>query len=427
MENKAKAIEVLDNAIIETKNIQGACDQYIYRDRALVDFALVFIDFGEYERCIKTIKMTEGYMFDQAVCEIVDIYLAKNDITVAKKAVELIKHQDFKEETLVSIYLKDVSLMNINTYIQLIKSFKNNQIKCSGLAELAVKYYQIKDEGNKITSSLLNESLEIARKINNNYERDDLLAEIAGRYTEVKQFERGKALALSIDWPISKAKGLMNIAVQYGKIKHLKQAASLLDQAWDINVKSEEGLDQIELFQSIVGAYGECGLLDISLQRAKCIGHDPQFYNDALLTVALNYNRNKQPKSALNALRDFQTDVCDQMKAWAIGDIIEELIVTNKEEAMKVLSEAVDILDSIPNRDWKYLISLKNDDYSKIALKYIELQEYDQALQIIDQKISNYDVKVSVSVKAILLYSKLNKIIDENREDFINRVSSLTL
>lgn len=424
--NKAKAIEVLNKAIVETKNIRGACDQYVYSEKAKMDFALDFIDFGEYERCIDTVKKTK-YTFDYALFEIVDTYLAKNDITTAKRTVELMKDKDLKEEILLNIYIQDVSLKNINNYIQSIKSINNISIKCSRLAELAVKYNNIKGDGSKITSDLLNESFEIAKQIKNKYRRDELLAEIAGRYAEVKQFEKGKSLAIKIDWPFSKATGLMNIAIQYGKINHLSQAENILDQAWDITVKSQEGLDQIETLQAIVRAYGECGLLDKSLVRAKSIGYDPQFHNDALLTVALYYSQNKQPESALNVLRGFQTNVRDQMKAGAIGEIIDQLSTPNKEEVMRVLAGATEILDSIPDRDWKYLIGLKNDDYTKIALRYIELKQYDRAIQIIDQKLNNHDVKVSASVKAILLYGKLNKVIDKNRDDFINKVSSLTL
>ncbi len=428
MGNKAKAIEVLNNAIVETKNIQGACDQYVYRDKALEDFALDLVDFGEYERSIKTIKMASNDFFSEAASEITNKYLAKDDITTAKRTVELIRQTYQKERTLLKIYFKEVNFRNIDLYIRSIKSFKDESIKCSGLAELAVRYYQIEGGGNKITSALLNESLEIAQKIKDNYQRDDLFAEIAGRYAEVKQFEKGKALALKIDWSISRAKGLMDIAIQYRKIKHLVQTETLLDQAWDITAESEEGLDQIEMFQALVGAYGVCGLLDKSLVRAKTIGYDPQFYNDALLMVALYYSRNKQPAAALNVLRDFDTDVRDQMKAGAIGDIIGQLTATNKkEEAMRVLAGATEMLDSIADRDWKYLIGLKNEAYTKIALKYVKLKEYDRAIQIIDQKIIDYDVKVSASVKAILMYNKINKEINQNREDFINRVSSLTL
>lgn len=426
--NKAKAVEILNKAIVESKNIQGACALYNNRDKALKDFALDFLSFGEYERCIEVVKMITGeYMFDNALSEIIDTFLTKNDITTAKKTVELMKDKDLKEEILINLYIQDVSLKNINNYIQSIKSINNISIKCSGLAKLAVKYYHIKGDGNKITSDLLNESLEIAKQIKNNYRKDELLAEVAGRYAEVKQFEKGKSLASKIDWPFSKATGLMNIAVQYRKINQLGQAENLLDQAWDITVKSQEGLDLIETLQAIVRAYGECGLLDKSLLRAKSIGYDPQFHNDALLTVALYYSQNKQPESALNVLRDFQTNVRDQMKAWAIGEIIDQLSTTDKEESMRILAIATEILDSIPDQDWKYLSGLKNEDYMKIAFKYIELKQYDQAIQIIGQKLNNYDVKVGASVKAILLYGNLNKVIDKNRDDFINKVSSLTL
>ncbi len=427
---KSKAIEIMNNAIQASKTIQGACDQYTYRDKALEDLALDFINFGEYDLCIKTIKLTSKYMADGALSKIVDYYLEKNDINTAKKTVELIKNESNKEQALINISLKDVNLKNIETYIDLIRSFKDDNVKCLGLAELAVRYFIIKGDGNKITSDLLNESIEIAKKNKNNYQRDDFLAEIAGHYAEVKQFEKGKSLALSIKWSIDKAKGLMNIAILYGKIHHPNDANNLLDQAWDITNKSEGGLDQDELLQSIIGAYGDCGLVDKSLIRAKSIGFsedDAQYYDDALLTVALCYSKNKQPESALDALQAFKTNVRDQMKAGAIGDIIDQLDVANQEKAIKVLTEAIEQLDSIADRDWKYLNTLINEDYSKIVIKYIQLKQYDTAIQIINQKFPNYDDKVVTTVRAILFYNKTNKEIDKDREDFINKISELTL
>lgn len=213
----------------------------------------------------------------------------------------------------------------------------------------------------------------------------------------------------------------MNIAIQYGKINHPVQAGNLLDQAWNLTDKAGEGLDSEEMFEALVGAYGECGLFDKGLLRVKSF---PDNYE--LLTLVLQYSRNKQPEDALNILRDFKTKIWDQMKAGAIGDIIDQLSTSNKEEEMRVLAGAVEILDSIPDKDWKYLIGLKNEDYLKITLKYIGLNEYDQALQIINQKVQNYDDKVSISVKAVLIYIKLNKEINKNREDFIKQVSDLT-
>lgn len=428
MGKEDKAIEILNEAVEETHNIQGASALYSNKDRALVDFALDFVDFGKYEQCIKTIKMTNDNMSDRALSEIIDKYLTKNDIATAKKVIDLIKNNGIKERKLVSIYLKAVNSNNINTYITLIKSFKNDTVKCTGLSELAVKYFHIKGESNKITNDLLNESLEIAKKIDNNYyRRDELFAVIAGRYAEVKQFEQGEALVLECDLSVMQAGGLMSIAIQYGKINQPNEAVSLLEQAWDIVDKSEEGIDKIGMLWGIVGAYCECGLIDRSLLQAKSIENDAQFYNEALLTVALYYSRNKQPESALNVLQDFVTDERDPMRAGAIGVIVDQLTITNKDEAMRVLSGVTEILDSIEDRDWKYLIGLKNEDYTKIALKYIELEQYNRAIQIIDQKLNNYDVKVSASVKAILMYSKLTTEINKDREDFINMVSNLTL
>ncbi len=277
-----KAIEILNNAVIEARNIKGACDQYLYRDKAWEDFAFDFIAFGEYELGIKTIRLTGGTFADRALSEVIDKYLANNDITTAKKTVDLIKNKNIKEQALVNISLKDVNLNNINTYIKLIKSLKEEPIKCAGLAQLAVKYFNLKGDGDKITSDLLNESFEIAKRIKNHYQRDGLLAEIAGRYAEVKQFEKAKALALKIEWSISKARGLMNIAIQYAGINHRGQAENLLDQAWNITGKSDEGLDQEEMFQAMITAYCECGLINKIVSRIKSF---ETIDSDHLLTI----------------------------------------------------------------------------------------------------------------------------------------------
>ncbi len=126
-------------------------------------------------------------------------------------------------------------------------------------------------------------------------------------------------------------------------------------------------------------------------------------------------------------LKDFEKKQPDQVKAWVIGEVINQSIILNHEQDMRILAGATEILDSIADRDWKYLNTIKTEDYSKIALKYIELQQYDQAIQIIDQKFPDYDDKVSVAVKAILMYNKVNTEINEDREEFINRVSNLTV
>lgn len=428
--HKEKTLAIFDNAVEAAKSIQGCCDQYYYRDKALEDFASDFVDLGEYDRCFKTLWLTGEHFRDYALCDITDKCLAKNEIIAAKDAIRQIKNVNLIEQKSADIYLKSINLNNLSSYEQLIRAFQTDKIKCLGLAKLAIKYYQLKGESNNITDNLLNESIELAKKSKKNYERDELLAEISGRYAEVKQFEKGKSLALLIKDEGSKATALVNIAYQYDNFNFKQTAAALLKEASKIAEKMGPGLDSEEVSKVIDEAYFKIGLSDKSHDIAK-------FDNDILYKLAQQCCQDKHFEQAFDTTTEFCPTLemekkypydkasfygRDLNKISIYGEIISNLNSNEKERTLNLISKITPHTDAFNYPDWYLFTRLKFSVYCDISSKLVEVGEYNQAFQIINDKLVSHDDKISASVMSILAFMKSNNKIDSNWDNFIKNI-----
>jgi tetratricopeptide (TPR) repeat protein len=417
--DRTKATEVLTIAVDEAQNIEGESAEEVFQYRMLRKLAVDFVELGDFDQAIATAKEANTSA-EYAFSQIADKYLENNDIPQALQVIDLIEDPGSKEWSLVKTAIKYAEALNFEAALPIISQIETNEIKASGLAQLATKYPKSNAHDQEQVMHLLADAVATARKITNEYGRDVLLAEVAGRYAEMGAYEQAKSLVIGLTNSISRANGLLNIARVYGRTGQPETAVEFMDEALTNTYQSESGPDQDDMIQIIVKAYGEIGRLDKAMALTKSISFD-QSQADALISIARIYTKNKQYEDAVNAIQSIVAPA--YFKLDAIDEIVDQLITVKVARAAKILTQSHLIVETVKDNNYAELRERVNTD---IAIKYVEFKKYDLAIARANSMKNNDDDLIGATVEMLLVFEKVNKDLDKKGEQFLSDIGDLT-
>ena len=262
---------------------------------------------------------------------------AKRDAGSYSEALESYKNAKKKVERICSKYASSnvaVSLMSGQTRISglTLSKFKEIEDSLRPLAEA---------EKKPLSCALL-----VAKTIKDESSKSRVLAEIAGKYAEARQFTQALEIAKTIKDELYKTLALAEIAVEYAGAGQKKKADQLLSQVFEIAKTIKNESSKVSVLAEIAGKYAEAGQKEKAAQ---------------LLSQALEITKTiKNESSRVSAL------------AAIAGKYTE---AGQKEKAAQLLSQALEIAKTIK------LEILKTGPLFKIARKYVEAGQFTQALE----------------------------------------------
>ncbi|MDR7210093.1 hypothetical protein [Flavobacterium piscis] len=323
--DKQKGLEILSRALSEIYTI----DNKNYRETVLAAIANEYAGLDEIKKAINITR------------SITDVHLyATNMGKIANKLVK-------SNPTLANELLNEA-------VTKARKEAEEHDLPAL-LAELSGKYIRLNK--TDVAQELLKEANLAVEKIKNIHLDDklSLYAEIAANMVAAGQkedafklFDKAYTLSSKIEDPFERAAILTMLGGELAEKGQPEKAIQMLDKALKVSLLIKDEQKRTDVTSEIARNYGQSKKFEKGIEIAKGIP-DAYFSSEALIVLAKNYAKTKQPNEAYNLLKEVvkKTNAIssESKKATIQSKAAAELTeLGKKEEGKSLLEDALKIL-----------------------------------------------------------------------------------
>ncbi len=284
----------------------------------------------------------------------------KDPLACAFYTAKRIKRDEIKHELLVKIAVEYAHNGKFNKAFEVAKTIAFDVTRADALSQISSEYIKAGQIEN--SQPLLSQALQIANKRKqDSFSKAKLLSTIVVKYAEANKYVEALQLADTIKEPSCKARALVELASLYAKAGQKEKVAGLLTQSLETIGQEDNSAIKNERLCDIAEKYAEFGQYDNALNVTKMIG-----------------------------------SVC--LRAAALGRVSAYYAkVGQNDKAVELLSEAAQLAGKI--NDNNYCLW-------QIPYKYVEVEQYEQALKISKEIIKDTSSQARVLIKIAARYVK---------------------
>jgi predicted negative regulator of RcsB-dependent stress response len=187
--------------------------------------------------------------------------------------------------------------------------------------------------------NFLSQALQVSKTIKDDFIKSESLERTAVKYAEAGQFDQALQIANTINRACYKASALAEIASNYAKVSQMDKASEILFQAFEAAKQEDNSAIANDNLTEIAVKYAEIGQYGQALQVANTIGST-------------------------------------RLKAEALGGIAANMKPEQTEKSADILSKSLQEAKKIEDAKLQAVTS------GRIAIKFAQTGQYDQALQI---------------------------------------------
>jgi len=370
---------------------------------------------AEYPKSEVAIRLTQGkamldpYTFAEFKGTILPQAKMRADAEVVPLACAFLAAQEvewapYKAKALKEIADRYAKLGEYEQAYQTAQHIEPARYKAEALAELASRYVGVGQKDK--ASEMLSPALQAAQAIKVPYDRVGGLVQIASRYVELG--ERDKASEIlsqalqateTMEYPCPKARALHKIAEGYAEMGQRDKTSALLSQALKVAKTIKGANDKAGTLAKIAGEYAKIEEYHQARLVAKLIENAP-FKPIALCGIADGYveagEKGEVEAMLARALRAAKTIMDPHAKDQAFAQIAERYVrggqysralqvaklIEHPPIRAKALDEVAMIYAQMGEEDKASAILSQALQVAKIAIGYVALGRYNQALQI---------------------------------------------
>ncbi|MBM3237487.1 hypothetical protein FJZ31_14450 [Candidatus Poribacteria bacterium] len=249
-----KAFQLLSQAIQVAKTIE---DTY-YESLALAEIAGKYANVGQYDQAIQLVQtIGDAYSKARALAEIAARYEDRfnNPLTPFGRG----------DVNQVEAGQNDNASQLLSQAIQIAQTIEDAYSKAGVLAEIAGKYASTGQEDK--VSQVLSQALQVAKTIGASFEGSGFisvpkawgLAEVAGKYVEVGQYDDAIQIAKTVENPFQKSWTLAGIAGKCAETGQKGKVSQVLSQAIQAAQAIENANYKARALAEIGGKYAKAG------------------------------------------------------------------------------------------------------------------------------------------------------------------------
>lgn len=368
---------------------------------SLSDIAVAYVQAKQYKQAFSIIEKWEGGdSKNRVLAKIAEQYADSRQYEQAIQVVESINLSNtiYGASTRFSVLIQIIAGMakvkQHDRALKLAYQISDPTYRTIALARIAESYAYIGNQEK--AKGLFYQSLKIIDTVRDEQiikivksPRSSALSEISNSYIRLEQYEQATHVAMMITNKSYQAITLSEIGVSYALKGQLEKAKEILNKAYQIaRNQPKTGRWNFSLrnkdLTKVASAYAKAGFYDQSLEVIHSIEKEREklWFLIELSDIYINTGQQKKVDHVLEqALWIAKTMKSDDERIAALLEIVYKYQESKQlEKSDQVLLQALQTINNLTNK--QELINLKAASLERIARAYMNVEQYDRAIQI---------------------------------------------